>query len=455
MSDPLTPIPIEAPAQGRGLLPAGFGARFFLILAIGFIWLIPAWWSPRLIAVMFVWDLCGLAIWVVDLLKLPKPSELTVSRSFSGPLVLGRPASITVCIRNRSGRSVFAHILDETSTVLRDEPPVFEGVTAHTYEATPRERGNIHFGGVFVRYRSELGFAERRCVAPLAQTIVVYPDLVQARDHALHLVHSRQQQIEKRQHRYRGLGREFESLREYRDGDELRDVSWTATARRRQLVTRTYNVERSQTVWMVVDAGRLMRGQIRSGALPLTKLDYAVNAALSVGQVALQYGDRVGLLVYGRSIQASIAPARGPQQLRAFVDALARVRSEPVEADHARAANMLLHKQTRRSLMIWITDFAETPAVPEVIEYASHAGRRHLVLFAAISQPDLFEVAHSIPESETAMFRQAAALEIVDRRELLLRNLRHTGVLAIDLDPNGFTTAVVNQYLEIKDRGLL
>jgi uncharacterized protein (DUF58 family) len=455
MNGPLAPPPVEAAARPRTFLPVAFGPRFFWMLAVGFVWLIPAWWSPGLIAGMFVWDTCVLALWVIDLLHLPRPSEFTVSRSFSGPLLIGRPADITISIRNRSGRSVFAHVLDETSTVLRDEPPVFKGGMAHAYEVIPRERGNAEFGGTFVRYRSELGFAERWCVAPLAQTVLVYPNLVEAKDHALHLIRSRQQQIEKRQHRYRGLGREFESLREYREGDELRDVSWTATARRRQLVTRTYNVERSQTVWIVVDAGRLMRAQIRSGAFPFTKLDYAVNAALCVGQVALQYGDRLGLLVYGRSIRASVAPARGPQQLRAFVDALAKVRAEAAEADHACAAGTLLHKQTRRSLIIWITDFAETPAVPDVIEYAAHAGRRHLVLFAAISQPDLAQVAHSVPESETAMFRQAAALEIVDRRELLLRNLRQTGVLAMDLNPSGFTTSVLNQYLEIKDRGLL
>lgn len=455
MNNPLTPPSIEAALQRRTFLSVGFGPRFFWLLAVGFVWLIPAWWSPRLIAGMFVWDAGVLAVWVIDLLYVPRPSELTVSRSFSGPLVIGRPSSITISVRNRSGRSVFVYLLDETSTILRDEPPVSKGAMAHTYEVIPRERGNANFGGVFLRYRSELGFAERWCVAPIGQTALVYPDLVQAKDHALHLIRSRQQQIEKRQHRYRGLGREFESLREYREGDELRDVSWTATARRRQLVTRTYNVERSQTVWIVVDAGRLMRAQVHSGESSFTKLDYAVNAALCVGQVALQYGDRVGLLAYGRSIRASVAPARGPQQLRAFVDALAKIRAEAAEADHARASSTLLHKQTRRSLIVWITDFAETPAVPDVIEYAAHAGRRHLVLFAAISQPDLAEVAHSIPESATAMFRQAAALEIVDRRELLLRNLRQTGVLAMDLNPNGFTTAVLNQYLEIKDRGLL
>jgi uncharacterized protein (DUF58 family) len=289
----------------------------------------------------------------------------------------------------------------------------------------------------------------------LQQQVTIYPDLPEANQEVLYLIRSRQQQVERRQQRQRGLGREFEALREYRQGDELRDVAWAATARRRQLITRTYTVERSQAVWIVIDAGRLMRARIQNRGTNFSKLDYAVNAALSVARVAEQNGDRVGLLAYSRSIQAAIAPARGSHQLRLFVDTLADVHTEPVEADHARAAANLLHKQTRRALVVWMTDFAETPALPDVIESAAHVARRHLVLFTAIAQPDLARVAHQVPQSEADMFQQAAALDIIDRREILLRQLRHNGVLTMNLRPQEFTTSLVNRYLEIKDRNLL
>ena len=105
--------------------------------------------------------------------------------------------------------------------------------------------------------------------------------------------------------------------------------------------------------------------------------------------------------------------------------------------------------------MVWITDFAETPATPDVIESAIQISRRHLVLFAAVSQPDLAILANAIPQDENEMFRHTAAVEIAQRRDLLLRDLRRNGILAMELPPTGLTSSIVNQYLEIKDRSLL
>jgi uncharacterized protein (DUF58 family) len=263
--------------------------------------------------------------------------------------------------------------------------------------------------------------------------------------------------IDRRQQRYAGLGHEFQSLREYRDGDEMRDICWTATARHRHLVTRTYEAERSQTVWVVADAGRLMRARIQESHSPLTwsKLDYAVNAALSLAQVAMLQGDKVGLVAYGRKIQRLLPATRGSHHLRRIVDALAHVSGETAEADHAQAMRTVLHAQTRRALVIWLTDFAETAGTPDMLEYAAALGRRHLVLFVALSQPDLAVRAREIPQSAAAMFEQAAALEIVERRQALLRHLRETGVLALELTPTQTTGGLVNEYLRIKDRNLL
>jgi uncharacterized protein (DUF58 family) len=463
MPETLTPPSVEVCARGRKLLPFAFGPRFFVMLLIGFVWLVPAWWSPRFIVGMFVWDALVLVAWLFDLFRVPVPSELMVSRNWSGPLTLGRAASVDLRIHNLGRIAVSVTLVDRTPAALREEPPVLTAIIRPSvpalqhYTVLPRERGDAELGELFLRYRSGFGFAERWAVAPLAQTVCVLPDLLQAEEQALLLIRSRQIEMQNRRHRQPGMGREFESLREYREGDEFRDISWSATARRHQLITRTYTAERSQRVWIVLDAGRLLRARVRESGCDVrfSKLDYAVNAALSVAQVASRHGDRVGLIAYGRSIQQSAAPGRGPLHIRTLVDALARVRSEPGEADHARAARTITQKQTRRSLVVWITDFAETPATPDVIEYSAQLGKHHLVLFAAIGQTDLAAAAQSIPETEVEMFRQAAALEIVDRRDLLLRKLRQTGVLALELAPGRLTTSLVNEYLQIKDRGLL
>jgi uncharacterized protein (DUF58 family) len=285
----------------------------------------------------------------------------------------------------------------------------------------------------------------------------VLPNLDQAKEQTLYLIRTRQVAMERRRTRVRGLGREFESLREYRSGDEFRNISWTATARRSKLITRVFQVERSQTVWIVLDAGRLLREQIVRGgaALRLSKLDYAVDAALALAQVAMHSGDRVGLLAYGRGIQQNCNSGRGALHLRSIVEALSLVYPEPYEADHGRAAHALLSEQQRRSLIVWITDLAETAGTPDVVEYALQMTRRHLVLFVAVGQPDLNACAARRPESEEEMFRYIAAIEIVQRRELLLRRLRQQGVLAMELLPGALTAALVNRYLDIKDRSLI
>ena len=130
------------------------------------------------------------------------------------------------------------------------------------YTIDPRERGDVTTGSVYLRYRSLLGLIDKWAMAPLQQTVRVYPALRQGEDQEIFLARGRQIDLELRQVRERGLGRDFESLREYLEGDDLRDICWTATARRGQLITRRYQTERSQAVWIVLDAGRLLQGRI-------------------------------------------------------------------------------------------------------------------------------------------------------------------------------------------------
>ncbi|MDQ2773803.1 MAG: DUF58 domain-containing protein [Acidobacteriota bacterium] len=463
MTASLIPAAASARAVSRKRLPFGCGVRFFIALVVGLVWLIPAWWSPRLIAAMFVWDGFLVTAWLLDLMRLPKPSAIEVRRIWETPLELGRPSAVSIELTNLGAKRIRANLIDQAPVAVRDVVPMLNAVVAggdralQQYSIVPRERGDIRFGDVFLRYRSELGLAERWAVAAAGQTVCVLPDLVQAQEQALYLIRSRQVEIEKRRRRLPGIGREFKTLRDYRQGDELRDICWSATARRNHLVTRTYEAERSQTVWIVVDAGRLLRAQIteHGSDVRLTKLDYAVNAALALAQVASQFGDKVGLLAYGRAIQQSVGPGRGSKHIRVLMESLARVRGEAIEANHNHAARVLLRSQSRRALVVWITDFAETPTTPDVVEYAVRTSRRHLVMFATVSQPDLAMLAAAVPQSEAEMFRHVAAVEIAQRRELLLRGLRQSGVLAMELAPGRLASSVVNEYLQIKDRNLI
>jgi uncharacterized protein (DUF58 family) len=457
-------VPQEAIAWGRplGRVPFGFGPRFFEALVLGLVWLVPAWWFPRFVYAMLLWDSLFLAVWVWDLLRLPAPDQLEVRRGWTLRPTLAVPSYVKIVVRNSGRCSVHARIADEIPPALQLTPAETEldvpaGASAESqYPILPSQRGDANSNRIYIRYQSALRIAERWAVANAPQTVTVFPNLDEAKQHSLYLIRSRQVELEKRRQRQRGQGREFDSLREYREGDELRDISWTATARRNRLVTRVFQIERSQAVWIVLDAGRLLRAKVAEpGRIPISKLDYAANAALSLAQIAMHCGDRVGLLAYGRNIQQNLNAGRGPHQMRAIVEALAHIREEASEADHGRAVHTLLSEQKRRSLIVWITDFAETATTPEVLEFAMHMANRHLIVFAAMGQPDLNALAAATPQTTGDMYRHVAALEIADRRSALLGALRQRGVLVLELMPGMLAASLVNQYMDVKERGLL
>jgi uncharacterized protein (DUF58 family) len=453
----LVPANVAARAHGAGRMPVAFGRRFFLFLFIGLVWIAPAWREPRFLYAMVLWDLMTLALWAWDLSRLPKPEQIEVERVWREPLGLAKPMQVEIVLRNASNTPISARVTDEAPAAFCRKLPSMEiagrgkAAGSGSYSIEPRSRGDARFGDVWLRYTSPFLFAERWARAAMEQTVRVYPNIEEAQKLRIYLIRSRQIELEKRLKRQRGYGREFESLREYRAGDEWRDICWSATARRGKLITKVHQIERSQTVWIVLDAGRLLRARVDR----LTKLDYTVDAALSLAQVAFYSGDKVALLAYGRRPQQRVAPGRGMSHLRAMVESLAQVHTEPFEADHLLAAELLLSLQTRRSLIVWLTDLAETAATPEVIECAARMATRHLVLLGIIGQPELHRVVAASPANKSEMYRYTAALEIVQRRDLLLRRLRQQGALTLEVDPTKLSTAVVNRYLEVKERSLL
>ncbi len=453
----LVPVEVEAQARSQGRFGIAFGDRFFMLLFVGLGWLAPAFIDLRFVYALFAWDALVVLAWLADLVRLPKPDQLTIRRSWRSPVALSISSDVDLTLINSSAVSIYATAVDAVPPQLRDEPPTLtvrapaknEGTA--NYRIRPSQRGDAKLGDAYVRYQSVFRIAERWVQSSLEQTVRIYPNLDEAKRHSIYLLRSRQNAMEKRRTRVRGIGREFESLREYQPGDEYRDICWTAAARRAKLVTRVYQIERSQTVWIVIDSGRLMRARVGG----VSKLDQAVNAALSLAQVALYSGDRVGLIAYGRSIRQQLPAAKGSAHLRQLIERLAVVEEEGSEADHLQMAGRLLNDQKRRSLIVWLTDLAETAMTPEVVEAASMMMPRHLVLFVVIGQPDLGELASKTPQSESEMYQVAAAQEMVHRRELLLARLRERGALALEVSSGAISPVLVNAYLQIKERNQL
>ena len=450
----MIPDPVESWARPSKWLGFSFGYRFFLFLLLGLLWLGPTFLDHRFVYAMVAWDLLLFAAWAADLLSLPKPHELRIRRGWMAPLALSVSSQARITATNNSKSTLHLQVLDALPPFLRTEPPELEMTVAPRHQAEgeysiqPRRRGTAAASQLYLRYEGPFRIAQRWAVADLPQPLTIYPNLHEAKRHAVYLVRSRQIALEKRFSRIRGAGRAFESLREYQDGDDFGDICWTATARRGKLVTRLYELEKSQTIWIVLDTGRLMRTRVAS----LSKLDHAVNAALALCQVALFTGDRVGLLAYARAIRQRIPAQRGSSHLRQFLEALAVTREDEWEADHLQAATQLMRDQKRRSLVVWFTDLAETAMTPEVIEAVAKLLPRHLVLFVVIGQPDLHVAASLRPENIGQMYQVSAAQEVIHRRDLLLARLRERGALTVEAESGDLAPVLVNSYLAIKQR---
>jgi uncharacterized protein (DUF58 family) len=453
----LAPSSREGVAVARGRLAFGLTRRTLLLLLGGTLLLAPAFFVPGFVWAVLVWDGTVLLLAVLDGLRLPSPAKVEAGRTWLSAPALGSTTQVQISLRQRGPVLLRVTVIDDLDAALTDTP---QSLTCEAYPNLPvqmrysfvaRARGDSQAGRLFLRYGSLLNLTERWAMVDLAQTVRVYPAIRANDEGELFLMRNRLLQLELRRQRQRGLGRDFQSLREYRDGDDMRDICWTAAARRGILVSKQYEIERSQPVWIVMDAGRLLQARVGE----MSKLDYSATAALALARLAMASGDRVGLLAYGREIQQRVPLGRGASHLRELMESLALVKEEPGEADHLRASVTLNRMQPRRSLILWLTDLAETAMRPEVIDGATLLLRRHLVLFVAIQQMELTRIASSRPDTSQAMFERAAAQELVERRLLLLAKLQQQGALTLETTPEQMTTALLNRYLEVKERALI
>ena len=479
----LIPQTISATAKplGRTGRWLGFGLtrRALFLLLGGLLWLIPAFFYLRHAWLMLVWDGLVLLLVVADYVALPAPEELRVTRTFLDSPRLGESTQVELELRQESSRLLEVDITDDLEPSMMPTPEM-KRVTAYprdpvrtTLQCFPGRRGDVTLGRIYLRYRGMLRLVERWAVCETAQAIRVFPAMTQdGHGSELYLMRARQIEMQKRRLRLRGIGREFESLREYQRGDELRNISWPATARRAKLITRQFTTERSQQVWVVLDAGRLSRTAFtlvrakshaeeseteaaQSLRLIVTQLDQAATASVMLAEAVGGSGDKYGLLTYGRGIQQQLLPGAGPSHLRMLIDQLSQVRGEAAEANHLHAAARLKQLQRRRGLIVWITEIADSAGRPEVVAAAADLVRRHLVLLVVLKHPELEELAARAPGTVEQMYETAAAREMLDRRRETIAKLRQQGVLVVESTPGEIGLRAINSYLDIKARGLL
>lgn len=480
----LIPTAVSHIAHPKGrrlgrLLGFGLTPRTLLLLAAATLLSVSAFLHGHTPWLMFGVDAIVLLAAVADAVALPAPERFTLTRRFLHAPELGRSVRIELTAVHSAAGVYTLRLTDDLHPTLSLTPRPLtltaypnDPATADLF-ATPRRRGDLELGKLYLRYRSVLGLVERWSVADLRQTVRVFAAGEEAgASQQLYLLRARQIELEKRRLRKIGLGREFETMRDYQPGDEMRSISWTATARHNRLITQQFTTERSQQVWIVLDAGRLSRttlqlqGEARqvlqqgSGSMlveqetqTVTQLDQAASAAGMLARVVVQSGDKCALLAYGRGVQQQLMPGTGPLHLRRFVDALSQVQSESAEADHLLASMRVRQLQRRRGLVLWVTEMTESAGRPEIVTAVTELVRRHLVVLVLLQHPELESLAHDPPSDARAMYERAAAQQMLQQRRLTLARLRAQGVLIVETAAASVAADAINQYLQVKAQG--
>jgi uncharacterized protein (DUF58 family) len=412
---------------------------------------------PRLWLPLAAFDLLLAGAALLDWWLTPPPSAVDALRLTPDRLYVLSDQDVTLLVRNRSGYVLQARLRDSrpesfagTAEELSGPVPA-RGEVRWSYAVRPRARGLFSWGPLHLRYRSLLGLWEMNRVLPPAGQTRVYPNLRALQRYHLLARANRLDTLGIRKVRLRGGAWEFESLRDYTPGDDVRLLDWKATARRRKPIVRNQEAERNQTLLLLVDCGRLMNAEVEGGA----KVDHAVNTALVLAHVALARGDRVGLSTFSHTVHAWVSPRAHLGQNRLITEALYDLRGNFSETDHGLCLRLLAARHPKRALLVVLTDFVDAETSAEMVAHLQVAARRHLVLFCALKDPFLERAARSRPRTAAEGFRKAAAVDLLRERRQVLERLRQMGIHVLDVEPTGVTAPLINRYLEITFRGLL
>ena len=435
-----------------------FTKLFYLLIALAFIPLSLSWQYPWLKWVVLAYDVGLLIVAVIDSRTSRLRKGVAITREFGGRFAVGAETEVRIHVQNATNRAIQVILKDEfppqmTLNGVREGRIDVEAQSTATliYELTPPKRGRFEFGVTALRFKSRLKlvWCETKVTEPVS--VKVYPNMRRAREAELKALGARSVVSSHRKTSWRGEGREFESMRDYVRGDELRHISWTATARRGKLTTRQYQIERDQTILIALDAGRLMTARIEKE----TKLDTAVHATLALISAAARAGDNAGLVVFGRKIKSYLPPSRGRDHIESALEALYAVEPEMIEPSYARAFEFIAANSKRRALIVLLTDLVDEEGSKELLTSLHLLRPRHLPLVVTIADRDLKAVVRESPTTVGELFTQSVAEEIIHHREAALRLVESQGGLALDVTAAALAPSLLETYLRVKERGLL
>ncbi|MEP7110199.1 MAG: DUF58 domain-containing protein [Ferruginibacter sp.] len=417
-----------------------FIVSFFLPV----IFIVPntGWW---LVVVLSVIDYTFLFL----MSKAPIARRITAER-FSN----GDENKVTLQVTNSMRFEVEMEIIDELPVQFQKRDWILKqrfkpGQEKNiSYSLRPTERGEYHFGNIILYTKSMLGLIKRRHDVEAMITIPVFPSFMQLRKYELLSQTTIQSEHGNKRMRKIGHSMEFEQIKEYVRGDDIRTINWKATARKASLMVNNYTDEKSQQVYCIIDKGRLMK--IPFGNLSL--LDYAINSTLVLSRVCLQKQDKVGLITFDNKMGTMLAADRKPVQQAHMLQLLYNLETSFLESDYEMLYMQLRSRVKQRSLLVLFTNFESLSGLKRQLNFLRSISKHHLLMVVFFENTELKQLSSIDAVNLEEVYVKTIAEKFAYEKRLIVKELLKHGILSILTPPEKLTINAINKYLELKAR---
>lgn len=319
------------------------------------------------------------------------------------------------------------------------------------YFLRPTERGEYSFGNLNIYAISPLRLLSKRYTFDKDQMVPTYPSYIQLRKYDLIAFSNKLFQHGLKKIRRIGHTMEFEQIKEYVQGDDIRTINWKATAKKNTLMINQFQDEKSQNVYMVIDKGRVMKMPFNG----LSLLDYAINATLVLSNVILKKNDKAGMFAFSKKVENRIVAERRSNQMNLILENLYNVKTNFFESDFSRLYVDIKKHINQRSLIVLYTNFETLDGLNRQLPYLKGIAKNHLLMVVFFKNTELNDLIHKKAENVQEVYDKVIAEKFDFEKRLIVNELRKYGIYALLTQPESLTIDTINQYLEIKARGIL
>lgn len=320
-----------------------------------------------------------------------------------------------------------------------------------TYTIRPTERGEYDFGNINLFISTKIGFFRRRVIIKAATSIPVYPSFIQMRTFEMYAISNRLTDLGIKKIRRLGHTMEFDQIRDYVAGDDIRSLNWKATARASRLMVNQYQDERSQQVINVLDLGRVMKMPFNE----LHLLEYAINTSLVISNIALLKDDKAGLLTFSYSGTSFLRAEKRRPHIRAIQESLYNIETNFMESDFHRLVISLRKNLSQRSLVLLYTNFENLSSMERQLPYLKMIARDHLLVTIFFENTEMSSILNMESKSVSDIYLKTIAEKFIFEKKQIVRALNQQGIQTILTPPEELSINAINKYLELKARGMI